>query len=439
MNDCDDLIDYDEDMDLNLEPSSVTHMNDYDDLVSYEDEMDLNLGPSSTTDMNEDKRMDPAVGASTVTFRDMILKPELFRAIVDCGFEQPSEVQRQCIPLSILGLDTLCQAKSGTGKTAVFVISTLQQLYPIDGQVSAIVLCNTRELAFQIKGEFTRFCKYMPEIRSEVFYGGQPIAADQAVLANKSRSPQVVVPLAESWPLSRVATSSSNTSGTSFWTNMHYDVQQIFKACPREKQVLMFSATINELLRTRCRRFMFQPQEVCVDKDSKLTLDGLQQHYINLTESKKNRKLKELLDNLKFNQVFIFVKSVERAIQLDQLLKDHNFPSIAIHSRTTQETRMTHFNDFKDLQKRIAVSTDVFSRGMDVSRVNVVINYDFPLDADTYLHRVGRAGRFGTKGRAISFVSSDDDKSVLQSVQDRFEVNIPEMPDVLNGADCMDA
>lgn len=226
MNDCDDLIDYDEDMDLNLEPSSVTHMNDYDDLVSYEDEMDLNLGPSSTTDMNEDKRMDPAVGASTVTFRDMILKPELFRAIVDCGFEQPSEgikqlmscvslnlnvraieslisnyvffwlqilVQRQCIPLSILGLDTLCQAKSGTGKTAVFVISTLQQLYPIDGQVSAIVLCNTRELAFQIKGEFTRFCKYMPEIRSEVFYGGQPIAADQAVLANKSRSPQVVV------------------------------------------------------------------------------------------------------------------------------------------------------------------------------------------------------------------------------------------------------
>lgn len=224
-----------------------------------------------------------------------------------------------------------------------------------------------------------------------------------------------------------------------FSLDMHYDVQQIFKACPREKQVLMFSATINELLRTRCRRFMFQPQEVCVDKDSKLTLDGLQQHYINLTESKKNRKLKELLDNLKFNQVFIFVKSVERAIQLDQLLKDHNFPSIAIHSRTTQETRMTHFNDFKDLQKRIAVSTDVFSRGMDVSRVNVVINYDFPLDADTYLHRVGRAGRFGTKGRAISFVSSDDDKSVLQSVQDRFEVNIPEMPDVLNGADCMDA
>ncbi|KAF9321029.1 Spliceosome RNA helicase ddx39b, partial [Podila minutissima] len=92
-----------------------------------------------------------------------------------------------------------------------------------------------------------------------------------------------------------------------------------------------------------------------------------------------------------------------------------------------------------DLKKRIAISTDVFSRGMDVSRVNVVINYDFPLDADTYLHRVGRAGRFGTKGRAISFVSSDDDKAVLQSVQDHFEVNIPEMSDVLNGADSMDA
>ncbi|KAF9307935.1 Suppressor of the cold-sensitive snRNP biogenesis mutant brr1-1, partial [Podila minutissima] len=132
MNDCGDLIDYDEDMDLILEPSSVTHMNDYDDLVNYEDNMDLNLGPSSATDMNEDKGMDPAVGASAVTFRDMMLKPELLRAIVDCGFEHPSEVQRLCIPQSMLGLDTLCQAKSGAEKTAVFVLSILQQLYPID-------------------------------------------------------------------------------------------------------------------------------------------------------------------------------------------------------------------------------------------------------------------------------------------------------------------
>ncbi|KAF9314567.1 Suppressor of the cold-sensitive snRNP biogenesis mutant brr1-1, partial [Podila minutissima] len=326
MNNCGDLIHYDEDMDLNLEPSSVTHMNDYDDLVSYEDDLDLNLGPSSTTDMNEDKGMDPAdkgmdpaVGASAMTFRDMMLKPELLRAIVDCGFEHPSEVQRQCIPLSMLGLDTLCQAKFGTGKTAVFVLSILQQLYPIDGQVSAIVLCNTRELAYQIKGEFTRFCKYIPEIRSEVFYGGQPIAAHRAILANKSRSPHVVV----GTPGRVVALTKGGDLKLQHiehfildecdkmleGNDMHYDVQQIFKACPREMQVLMFSATINELLRTCCRRFMSKLQEVCVDEDSKNTLDGLQQLYINLTEPKKNRKLKELLDNLKFNQVFIFVKS----------------------------------------------------------------------------------------------------------------------------------
>ncbi|KAG0083153.1 Suppressor of the cold-sensitive snRNP biogenesis mutant brr1-1 [Podila epicladia] len=424
-------------------------MNDYDDLIDYDEDMDLNLGPSSATHMNEEMGMDPSASASTTAFRDLLLKPELIRAIVECGFEHPSEVQQQCIPQSMLGLDTLCQAKSGTGKTAVFVLSTLQQLYPIDGQVSAIVLCNTHELAYQIKGEFTRFCKYMPEIRSEVFYGGKPIATDQAILVNKSRIPHVVVgtPGRVKDLIERRYLKVEHIKHFILdecdkmleGDNMRRDVQHIFKACPRAKQVMMFSATISELLRSRCRLFMFKPLEVYVDEDSKFTLNGLQQHYINLTESEKNRKLSELLDGLLFNQVFIFVKSVERAIHLDRILKSLKFPSIAIHAQMAQDTRMEHFKDFKDLKTRIAVSTDVFSRGMDVSRVNVVINYDFPLDADTYLHRVGRAGRFGTKGLAISFVSSDDNKAVLQSVQDRFEVNIPEMPDMLDVADYMNA
>merc|ERR1711862_544497 len=145
------------------------------------------------------------------------------------------------------------------------------------------------------------------------------------------------------------------------------------------------------------------------DEESKLTLHGLLQYYVKLDEKAKNRKLNDLLDNLEFNQVVIFVKSVQRAIALDKLLAECNFPSIAIHSGLGQEERITRYKQFKEFQKRIMVSTDLFGRGIDIERVNIVINYDMPDESDSYLHRVGRAGRFGTKGLAIAFVSNDDD------------------------------
>merc|ERR1712010_181386 len=164
------------------------------------------------------------------------------------------------------------------------------------------------------------------------------------------------------------------------------------------------------------------------DEESKLTLHGLLQYYVKLVEKEKNRKLNDLLDALEFNQVVIFVKSVQRAIALDKLLVECSFPSLAIHSGLDQEERIKRYKQFKEFQKRIMVCTDLFGRGIDIERVNIVINYDMSEDGDTYLHRVGRAGRFGTKGLAISFVTSEDDEKVLKDVQARFEVNIESMP-----------
>merc|ERR1719207_236190 len=210
--------------------------------------------------------------------------------------------------------------------------------------------------------------------------------------------------------------------------DMRKDVQQIFMETPKKKQVMMFSATMTKETRALCKKFMQDPHEISVDQDSKLTLHGLLQYYVKLTEKEKNRKLNDLLDNLEFNQVVIFVKSVQRAIALDKLLVECNFPSIAIHSGLNQEERINRYKQFKDFQKRIMVSTDLFGRGIDIERVNIVINYDAPDMSDTYLHRVGRAGRFGTKGLAISFISSEDDAEVLKKVQSRFEVNITDMP-----------
>merc|ERR1712127_577393 len=210
--------------------------------------------------------------------------------------------------------------------------------------------------------------------------------------------------------------------------DMRKDIQQIFMETPKKKQVMMFSATMSTEVRGLCKKFMQDPHEISVDEESKLTLHGLLQYYVKLEEKAKNRKLNDLLDALEFNQVVIFVKSVQRAIALDKLLVECSFPSLSIHSGLKQEERIDRYKQFKEFQKRIMVCTDLFGRGIDIERINIVINYDMPDDSDSYLHRVGRAGRFGTKGLALTFVSSEDDTAVLKKVQERFEVNIGEMP-----------
>lgn len=182
-----------------------------------------------------------------------------------------------------------------------------------------------------------------------------------------------------------------------------------------------------------------QPLEIYVDDETKLTLHGLQQHYVRLEESTKNRKLNDLLDSLEFNQVIIFVKSISRANELDKLLRECNFPSICIHGGLAQEERIKRYQQFKNFERRILVATDIFGRGIDVERVNVSISYDTPTDADSYLHRVGRAGRFGTKGLAIMFVSSDEDAEVLKQIQSRFEVAVPELPETIEASSYMNA
>merc|ERR1712217_596108 len=207
----------------------------------------------------------------------------------------------------------------------------------------------------------------------------------------------------------------------------------------RKKQVMMFSATMTSETRTLCKKFMQDPHEIRVDDESKLTLHGLLQYYCKLTENEKNRKLNDLLDALEFNQVVIFVKSVQRAVALDKLLVECSFPSIAIHSGLNQEDRIARYKQFKDFQKRIMVSTDLFGRGIDIERVNIVINYDFPEDSDSYLHRVGRAGRFGTKGLAVSFLGTDEDAEMMKKVQERFEVNIGEMPSQIDTTSYLNA
>ncbi|KAL5697997.1 RNA helicase [Ranunculus cassubicifolius] len=401
-----------------------------DDLVDYEDYVDDKALESSIFD-NKGTKAESAkkgyVGIHSSGFRDFLLKPELLRAIVDSGFEHPSEVQHECIPQAILGMDVICQAKSGMGKTAVFVLSTLQQIEPVAGQVAALVICHTRELAYQICHEFERFGTYFPDIKVAVFYGGVNIKSHKDLLKNECPhivvgTPGRILGLAreKDLPLKNVRHFILDECDKMLESlDMRKDVQEIFKMTPHDKQVMMFSATLSKEIRPVCKRFMQDPMEIYVDDEAKLTLHGLVQHYLKLSELEKNRKLNDLLDALDFNQVVIFVKSVSRAAELNKLLVECNFPSICIHSGMKQE-------------ERILVATDLVGRGIDIERVNIVINYDMPDSADTYLHRVGRAGRFGTKGLAITFVASGSDSTVLDQVQERFEVDIKELPEQID-------
>eukprot|EP00033_Pygsuia_biforma_P001436 GCRY01001621.1.p1 GENE.GCRY01001621.1~~GCRY01001621.1.p1 ORF type:complete len:474 (+),score=75.28 GCRY01001621.1:123-1424(+) len=418
---------------------------DDSDLVDYDD-LEAPVASETAPQETAETKAGSYVGIHSSGFRDFLLKPTLLRAVIDCGFEHPSEVQQECIPQAILGMDVICQAKSGMGKTAVFVLATLQQIEPVDGEVSCIVICHTRELAYQICREYDRFSKYCPEIKTAVFYGGVGVQEHRNILKNDK--PHIVIGT-PGRILQLVREKTLKLDRIKFFVldecdkvleslDMRRDVQEVFRATPHDKQVMMFTATLSAELKPICKKFMHDPLEIYVD-DGKLSLHGLQQHYLKLTESDKNRNLADLLDALEFNQVVIFVKSVARARELNKLLNECNFPSIVITSQIKQEERIERFQQFKDFNKRILVTTNLFGRGIDIERVNIVINYDMPEDADTYLHRVGRAGRFGTKGLAITFCSTDEDSQVLAQIQSRFEVSITDLPEQIDVSSYMNA
>eukprot|EP00056_Hartaetosiga_gracilis_P018663 m.11440 g.11440 ORF g.11440 m.11440 type:complete len:434 (-) comp6921_c0_seq1:564-1865(-) len=420
---------------------------------------------SDDEDLEDDKVLEEETvegtyaGLSSTGFRDFHLKPELLKAVKQCGFEHPSKVQQECIPQAILGTDVICQAKSGMGKTAVFVLSILHQLSPADnGKVTCVVICHTRELAYQIKKEVDRFSQFFdPSPGCEVFFGGVPFSQNADILRNNC--PQIVVGtpgrlthLMEERELNLgnvkflvvdecdkvLDKDDRSVEKGGDGLDMRRKVQGIHMKCPKNKQVLMFTATLSAETKKVCKKFMNAPLEVCVDSDSKLKLRGLKQYHVRLTEDEKPRRLLAILDSLHFNQVVIFVSTQQRTRKLCEVLEQEQFPVTSIHGGMRQDERIKRYTEFKENKKRVLVSTDLFGRGMDIEHVNIVINFDMTRDTDSYLHRVARAGRFDTKGLAITFISSDEDASLLNETQKRFDVGIDALPDTIDKSEYME-
>jgi len=312
-------------------------MTENDDIL---DKLDDYVEPEENEAEEEDKSkvQGSYAGVQACSFRDMLLKAELQRAIGDAGFEHPSEVQQNAIPFAMVGNDMIVQAKSGMGKTAVFVIATLQQIEPVKDEpaVDTLVLCHARELAYQISNEFQRFSKYLPDVKIGVVYGGVPFNEHKKMITDSCPHILIGTPGRVLHLLNQGGLKLDNLKRFVLdecdnllegGLDMRRQVQEIFKKTPHEKQVMMYSATISKEAKALCRKFSKKAEEIFVD-DKKLTLHGLQQHFVELSENDKIKKLNDLLDALDSNQVVVFVKTKQRAAALDRMLQKCFFPSM---------------------------------------------------------------------------------------------------------------
>lgn len=211
--------------------------------------------------------------------------------------------------------------------------------------------------------------------------------------------------------------------------DMREDIQKIFLKTKPKKQVMMFTATLSDKMKATSLKFMRDPFHIiCIDDQKRLTLHGLKQFYVEVNEKQKFKYLYTLLNKIDYNQCIIFTSKIDRAKYLNKMLKDTEISSLTIHAEMTQKMRMENFKKFKEGAEKIIVTTNLFARGIDIERINLVINYDMAESSDTYLHRVGRAGRYNTKGTAVTFVNSEEDKKILDDIQQRFEIKIEQLP-----------
>ena len=210
---------------------------------------------------------------------------------------------------------------------------------------------------------------------------------------------------------------------------MREEIQKIFLKTKSKKQVMMFTATLSDKMKETSLKFMRAPYHIiAIDDQKRLTLHGLRQFYVEVTEKQKFKYLYTLLNKIDYNQCVIFTSKIDRAKYLNKMLKDAEISSLTIHADMAMKARIENFKKFKEGGEKVLVSTNLVARGIDIERINLVINYDMAESSDTYLHRVGRAGRYNTKGTAITFVTSEEDKKILDDIQKRFEIKIEQLP-----------
>eukprot|EP01130_Rhizamoeba_saxonica_P017822 TRINITY_DN8737_c0_g2_i1.p1 TRINITY_DN8737_c0_g2~~TRINITY_DN8737_c0_g2_i1.p1 ORF type:complete len:415 (-),score=88.98 TRINITY_DN8737_c0_g2_i1:49-1293(-) len=346
-------------------------------------------------------------------FADYCLQRELLMGIYEKGFERPSPIQEEAIPLALAGKDILARAKNGTGKTASFLIPALERVDPAEGCVQVLILVPSRELALQTSQVCRDLGKHMEGVEIMVSTGGMSLRDDIFRLLHQNISiivatPGRVLDLARQGvaKLDRCPYIVMDEADKLLSPEFEETIEDLLSFCAEERQLLLFSATFPITVVDFKEKHMIDPYEI--NLMDTLTLRGVTQYYAFVEEKHKVHCLYTLFKKLDINQSMIFCNSVNRVQLLAHRITQLGFSCFYIHARMQQSHRNRVFHDFRNHRCRNLVSSDLFARGIDIPAVNVVINFDFPKNSETYLHRIGRSGRFGHLGIAINFLTYND-------------------------------
>lgn len=344
-------------------------------------------------------------------FEDFYLKRELLMGIFEMGYEKPSPIQEATIPIALAGRDILARAKNGTGKTASFVIPSLEKCDPTISSIQALILVPTRELALQAANVTKEIGKHL-KIEVMVTTGGTSLRDDILRLYHPVHvlvaTPGRVLDLASKGVanLSKCKITVMDEADKLLSPEFAPLVEQLLKFLPANRQLMLFSATFPVTVKDFRDRFLNRPYEVNLMEE--LTLKGVSQFYAHVDERRKVHCLNTLFTKLQINQSIIFCNSVNRVELLAKKITELGYSCFYIHAKMLQSHRNKVYHDFRNGACRNLVCSDLFTRGIDIQAVNVVINFDFPKNSETYLHRIGRSGRFGHLGLAVNFVTFDD-------------------------------
>ncbi|MFW0766408.1 DEAD/DEAH family ATP-dependent RNA helicase [Trabulsiella odontotermitis] len=365
------------------------------------------------------------------TFADLGLKAPILEALNDLGYEKPSPIQAECIPHLLGGRDVLGMAQTGSGKTAAFSLPLLNNLDPELKAPQILVLAPTRELAVQVAEAMTDFSKHMRGVNVVALYGGQRYDVQLRALR---QGPQIVVgtPGRLLDHLKRGTLDLSKLSGLVLdeadeMLRMGFieDVETIMAEIPEGHQTALFSATMPEAIRRITRRFMKEPQEVRI-QSSVTTRPDISQSYWTVWGMRKNEALVRFLEAEDFDAAIIFVRTKNATLEVAEALERSGYNSAALNGDMNQSLREQTLDRLKDGRLDILIATDVAARGLDVERISLVVNYDIPMDTESYVHRIGRTGRAGRAGRALLFVENRE-RRLLRNIERLMKLTIPEV------------
>ncbi|KAM6949476.1 eukaryotic translation initiation factor 4A1A [Aplochiton taeniatus] len=376
------------------------------------------------------------------SFDEMSLRETLLRGIYAYGFEKPSAIQQRAILPCIKGLDVIAQAQSGTGKTATFAISILQQIVikekKEEQNTQALVLAPTRELAQQIQKVILALGDYMGAT-CHACIGGTNIRNEVQKL--QAEAPHIVVgtPGRVFDMLNRKYLSSKHIkmfvldeADEMLSRGFKDQIYEIFQKLSTNTQVVLLSATMPADVLDVTTKFMREPIRILVKKEE-LTLEGIRQFYINVEKEEwKLDTLCDLYETLTITQAVIFINTRRKVDWLTEKMHARDFTVSALHGDMDQKERDLIMREFRSGSSRVLITTDLLARGIDVQQVSLVINYDLPTNRENYIHRIGRGGRFGRKGVAINMVT-EEDKRTLRDIETFYNTTVEEMP--MNVAD----